>query len=102
MKGDAFTVEQMVGKREREVERKTGGKKRGREREVEIKKEERKKHDGAGKVTTSRFNDQTLALTPSSFPPPPLASVPALFPPSFFFSFFFSRTNIERYLHPRD
>lgn len=56
---------------------------------MEIKKEERKKHDGAGKVTTSRFNDQTLALTPSSFPPPPLASVPALFPPSFFFFLLF-------------
>lgn len=79
----------MVEEREKErvVERKTGGKKRGRERE--IKKEERKKHDGAGKVTTSRFNDQTLALTPSSFPPPPLASVPALSSPPFFFPSFF-------------
>lgn len=88
MKEDAFTAKQMVEERKRERERgrkkNRGKEEREREREGEIKKEERKKH-GTGKVTTSRFNDQTLALTPSS-----LASVPALFfPLLFFFLLFF-------------
>lgn len=88
MKGDALTAEQTVGEKERD-RKKSRGKKREREKEREIKKEERKKHDGAGKVTTSRFNDQTLALTPSSFPPSPSLRSSHFFSPFFFFSSFF-------------
>lgn len=89
MKGDALLRLSKWLKRERKREWSKGKPGERREGEREIKKEERKKHDGAGKVTTSRFNDQTLALTPSSFPPPPLASVPALSSPPFFFPSFF-------------
>lgn len=87
MKGDALTAEQTVGEKERD-RKKSRGKEREREKEREIKKEERKKHDGAGKVTTSRFNDQTLALTPS-FPPSSSLRFSHFFSPFFFFSSFF-------------
>lgn len=90
MKGDAFTAEQTVGEKEKDRKKNRRKEREGeREREGEIKKEERKKHDGAGKVTTSRFNDQTLALTPSSFPPSSSLRSSHFFPPSFFFSSFF-------------
>lgn len=91
MKGDAFTVEQMVGKRERErgVERKTGGKKRERERGGDKKRGKEKARRGreGNNEPIQRPNPRSYTFFLSS--PSPRFGPRTFSPLLFFFLLFF-------------